>query len=544
MNIRPLFIALACGAAALCGCKSDHPAAPAAPAVQLKPIPDAEMIAIVHWLGKRQIEADTNSAGLMSIWNQPESVALQNQTLDKLSHAPWLLTLKNSGNRDASAELRSLLAEMVQSEVYLEIRQATNEPAQIAFAIRIDDAHAGAWQSNLASVVEAVSGLATVRGTETPGELALTKHHEPKHLELVRVNDWNIFGAAADTNDLLLRMAARIHAAGSPLAPDFSKCWLTVAADLGRLRDVTRYASNLPATLPRISFDAVGDGKKVWTYGALTFQHPLNAQLEPWNIPASLIDPHLISFTALRGFGAWLEASAAWKNFHAGAAPNQACFWSLQGLPMQTYFTVPSADASNAVSTLSDWVINNNALLANGSDLVEFQRSSTYNGLEWKGLPYLSPFLQSLDTTNGNYIFGGLLPHFPGEELPLATLKELLSQTNLVYHGWESTSVRCEQWIYIAQFMRFVSKHAQIPDKSVSMEWLKAVAPKLGTSVTQVALSAPDQLSFNRKSNIGLTAIELQFLADWLESPRFPVGLNSLLSKPQDEQTQPASMKN
>src|SRR5262249_12399576 len=41
----------------------------------------------IHWIGKKNIPADTNAAGLMKIWDLPESARLENQTLDKFALA-------------------------------------------------------------------------------------------------------------------------------------------------------------------------------------------------------------------------------------------------------------------------------------------------------------------------------------------------------------------------------------------------------------------------------------------------------------------------
>ena len=52
--------------------------------------------------------------------------------------------------------------------------------------------------------------------------------------------------------------------------------------------------------------------------------------------------------------------------------------------------------------------------------------------------------------------------------------------------------------------------------------WLTAIAPRLGATVTDITQTGPNQLSFTRQSGIGFTAIELNLLADWLESPQIP----------------------
>ena len=57
--------------------------------------------------------------------------------------------------------------------------------------------------------------------------------------------------------------------------------------------------------------------------------------------------------------------------------------------------------------------------------------------------------------------------------------------------------------------------------------WLKNLEPMLGDSTTLVTQTGPEQLGFTRNSTVGLTALELHLLADWLESPQFPRGLHT-----------------
>ena len=84
----------------------------------------------------------------------------------------------------------------------------------------------------------------------------------------------------------------------------------------------------------------------------------------------------------------------------------------------------------------------------------------------------------------------------------------------------------------MGQFARLVLHRAQLPTGEPGVLWLKAIAPKLGDNVTDITQTGPNQLSFTRKSTIGFTGIELNLLADWLESPQFPRGLYTFLAPP------------
>jgi hypothetical protein len=69
---------------------------------------------------------------------------------------------------------------------------------------------------------------------------------------------------------------------------------------------------------------------------------------------------------------------------------------------------------------------------------------------------------------------------------------------------------------------------------TAATKWLKNVEPLMGGSTTTVTRINPQQLAFTRQSTLGFTALELQLLADWLESPQFPHGLHTFLAPPDE----------
>jgi hypothetical protein len=69
------------------------------------------------------------------------------------------------------------------------------------------------------------------------------------------------------------------------------------------------------------------------------------------------------------------------------------------------------------------------------------------------------------------------------------------------------------------------------------------VEDKVGNSWTVFSKTGPSQLSFSRSSGIGLTALEMQLLADWLQSPTFPRGLNTFASPETPHKAFPGSKK-
>jgi hypothetical protein len=72
----------------------------------------------------------------------------------------------------------------------------------------------------------------------------------------------------------------------------------------------------------------------------------------------------------------------------------------------------------------------------------------------------------------------------------------------------------------------------QMSSSAAGTIWLKAVEQLLGESTTFVTRDGPQRLVLERNSTLGLNALELHLLADWLESPQFPRGLHTFLAPP------------
>jgi len=511
----------------LAGCR---PKQSAQNAPSLSPAP-RQTVAWAHWMGMKEISSGTDAASLMRIWNLPESQKLELQTLDKSSFAPWLLLHRNL-DTNAAALLRPLLDDVVSRESCLEIQCASNQPGELVFAIRLDDQRAALWQTNLARVLESLTGSQPVPALNNDS-WSLKKHHVPNLIELARAGKWTLLGAAEDHNNLLDEFRSQIQQGQPPSAAANTNDWLAADVDLSQVSAALALGWKLSADTPRVSLAVAGAGTNVLSQATADFPQPLALDLQPWNIPTNLIDEKLSSFTLIRGFRPWLASSPGWTNLQIGAPPDQICFWALPGMLMQSYFTAPSVEASNEVSRLTDWVLQNQ-FPTNG--LAKFGKSAAFNGLDWKGLPFMSPFLQSIAVGNQSYIYGGGMPNAVFQPLSIKVLQITLSQTNLLYHDSEITGPRIEQWLYMGQFARLVSHKAQLPFSSPAALWLKAISPQLGMSLTDISQTGSNQLTFSRESSIGFTGIELNLLADWLESPQFPVGLHTFPASPPKQQ--------
>jgi hypothetical protein len=503
--------------------------------------PTTGNVARIHWSGLKQLSTDTNAARLLTIWNMLESRRLERQTLDKLSQSPWRWLHRNV-DTNAAALLRPLLDDVVSNESCLFIRHGPGQPPQLAFVIRLDDQRAALWRFNLAQVLKSLTGITPEPASSGRYGWSLNKHHTPNVIELSRAGGWTIFGAADEHNGLFIELMARIQRSLPPMISRDAADWLE--ADLDPVRLVPALATLFPSspgktpinpqpsTLNHLYFSLTGNGSNVLTRGTADFSRPLALHLEPWNIPTNLIADPLTEFTLARGFKPWLESSATWTNLPVSPAPDQLCFWAMKQFPMQSYFTVPLPGADSQVSRLTDWLLQKEKIWFATNNMVRFEKSPRFNGLEWRGAPFMTLFLRSISAGNQDFIYGGGLTATVPGTLSLDSVQSTISRTNLVYHNWEQTGPRIDQWLYVTQFVRFVLRKDQLPSDSAGVLWLKAAESKLGDSVTDITQTGTDQLSLTRLSDTGFTALELNLLADWLESPQFPRSLYSLLTPP------------
>jgi hypothetical protein len=543
MRIRTVVLGfLAAAAGASCDGRPSEAALP----VSKAPAPAVQTIARLHWLGKTGLAAQTNAAGLMGLWNLPESAKLEAQTLDKLAralaHWPPTNPTPTLNPQPSTSLIRPLLEDLLCRESYLEVRQAGAQPCELALAIRLDPHRATLWETNLSAVIPAVTGAHPGSAQDHLRTWQLPLTHQALlatiHLSLTRAGDWTLLGLAADPNPLLDEFAARIQRDQAPFQPSATNGWLETEFNPRRLAAALALGWPLPEDLAQVSFSAGGDGATVLEHAQLNFAKPLSLKLEPWTLPAPLIAGQTAAFTAVRGIEPWLASLKAWNDLHIGSPPNQAYFWALQGLPVLTFFAAPNPDASNQVSRLSDLALRKCSPWFATNPLATFQKAKDFNGLQWKGVPYIYPFLKSIAVENNAFVFAGLFPP-PGatnssRPVPPGLIEHLENRENLVAYSWELTAPRVKDWILIGQTIRFVAQRAQLPTLSAALIWLTAVGPKLWPSVTEVTQTAPAQLSLKRRSSLGLTAVELHFLADWLESPEFPHGLYTLIAPPSD----------
>jgi hypothetical protein len=517
------------------GCQKSESRPPDAPPTVLSP----DTIASVHWLGKKRLGITAGAYYFKRIWQQPQSAKLERQTLIRLATTPgqWLRG-GTSLTGDAGTRLWLLLNDLVQQESYLEIRRPPDGNGEIVFAIQLNEAQTGQWLTNLPAVLEPLVGAGASASPADHG-WSLKTAGALNLIQLTRIGDWTLVGAGADKNPLLDEISARIRRDGVPFVSAGTNLWLEANLDPSRLASVFPLSAggegrgevvppsavhSLPSTLNHFNFSLSGDGGNVITRGRLAFSRPLPASLQPWQLPLDLLHQPLAGLTVARGLQPMLSDWPVWRDLQIGAPPDQLCLWSLAGSPYQIYLAAPLPDARRQVEALTGHLLQkvNPWLAANG--YINFDHASDSNGVTWGNLPDIKPFIKFAGDDARGWLFAGLLPdnRTDAGPPPAGLIEDILRRTNLVYYDWEVTGPRLQPCLQLAQTARLITRQPQMPRDCASLDWLGTLIPRLGTSATIINRTGPAELTFYRRSTVGLTALELHLLASWLESPRFP----------------------
>jgi hypothetical protein len=483
----------------------------------------------VHWLGLSQMSADTNAAQFMKIWHLPETVALANQTLDKLSRWPG-----GGVTNTVSQSLRPLLDDLVADEFYVEVFRPTNSQpstlnSQLLLALRLPSARAALWQTNLATVFTALTGQKPV-ASKTGWRLAATRYGQ---VELTRADAWTILALGPASNERMPSFIASLPPAPGHASPAGN--WLEADLDLPRLTDIRPvWLADLKLPVSGFKFQVAGEHGEILTRGTATLAQPWTAELPAWDIPTNTIHGPLSSFTALRGLDSLLAAWPAWTKTGLTPAPNQAVCWAQAGLPFNAFFAAPLPDGSNQLRQLGQRLVQagNPWLASHATGFFECPGNPAI--IRWRGALIASPFLQSIPVGRQTFVMGGLAPDAatgPGA-LPAEILQPLQNGTNLVFYQFEQTWQRLEDDLMTLQLLRVLFHQAQLAPAGPEVRWLKALEDQVGDTRTTVSRLDSHRLSLVRTSTLGLSALELHLLADWLESPAFPRGFHTFLAPP------------
>jgi hypothetical protein len=469
-------------------------------------------LARIHFLGTSQFSANTNSERLARIWTLPESLQLRAQTLEKLSRWPEkFLDGQSFSNRFAL--IRPLLDDVVQSESVLEWRGLPDGQSQLVLAIQLSDERARLWDTNLWQFLHA-SNIAS----------------PPDQVRMASEGKWFLLGIGSPKLPLFSNVLSRIRRDGRP-GPALKTNWLEADIDWPKLQPWLPL-SNSWLKLARTEIQLNNRDEYLRTTVRAFYPKAIGWKFEPWQVPTNLVRSPLISFSASQNLAALANDVPLFRRAQLNPLASQLYLWSRPDVPFQSLMAVLAKDAGKTLQRLGVlWPATFNADVK-AHFTGEIFWSTNQHEILWRGLPVIVPFLAAMKDKSGEFFVGGLFPEIPGTNPPPAELLgQIMGRTNLVYYQWEVTQNRLMQWRVLDQLRLIAVPLAGGPNSGpenvsfVSMpeqKWSAALAPLLGNTVTEITLTAPDQLLLVRKSHSGFTGFELMQLAKWLNRPDFP----------------------
>jgi len=452
-------------------------------------LPQPDLIAQIHFAGAPKISAAGNSAAFTNEFCSAEALALRKQTADKLSVwlAGWLQQNAGAAVPDGAAKLRPLLEDLPSAEWFLEARATANGKAEVAVAIRLDGDRALLWQANLKPFFGAAS--------------------------FKQAGGWLLFESGTGAGKLADGLAQKI-AAGDNAWLSLDINWPRLGAWFPKLKELG---------LPETQFAVTAPDGNLRINGKFFFPENLSLNLEPWRLPATALHPPFVSFTAVRGFAAWLQSQPWALPYKILPVPNQALVWALPQIPYQTFAAVPFADAADALAQAYarlQPVFDRQKTPENF--LMPLTLQATNGIISLIGAPFIAPYLKTIRDPAGQYLLAGAFPNPPRPKPLPADLLPRLAEKNLVFYHWEITADRLPQALNLSQLGLLLTAHRQLGGDSASLKWIHKIAPKLGNSVTEIFQTGPAEMTFTRQAPGVFTAVELLALGNWLEAPNFP----------------------
>jgi hypothetical protein len=508
-----MLAALAAGS----GCRKSESAEMASTSVS------SDVLAGYHFVGTASLASNSNASRLREVRALPETRKLEEQTLQKLAHAPKVFfgdKITTQQDERGAALLRPLLDDLIRSESFLQLRGPAIQQAEWMLMAQLPPDRLKAWSAALSELTRLWNlGSPTASSIEGFAASEVKRGAAPNLLRWLEAGQWFVLGVGQDNLPGVAAAARQIKATGRPI-PVMSTNWLETELNLPRLSAALELSSAIE--WPQAKLMIVGDGENLRSRMQMVFQEPVTGPLDPWQIPTNIIHEPLISFTAARGISPWLKNCATLDQLELTPAPNEVFFWAQGHVTFQSFVAFPLKDAAGKVERAARHApsLFNTDWRKRGLAQIEWQTNT--HELSWR-LPYAVPFLKSAASKGRELVVGGLFPPSPLTNPPPA---ELISQVNnqpkLICYDWEITQARLASWRVIFQLYALVSGKSQFSTNNAALPWFLAAEPKLGNTATEIAANSPSEWSLTRKSHIGFTGVELVALALWLESTNFP----------------------
>jgi len=517
--MRALFL-LSCLATVLCTVATPRPA-PAAAAPATAPSLRSEKVLLrSHFVGGAALKNRPEAARWATMAATNTAFAdLRAQTVQKLATTPFRALQPGlpAGAKDHADLLQPLFDDLLSAESWIEWRGTATTTEQLAVAVRLPDDRAKAWTAALSTLAKAWTGQAV---QTDPKGWQVRLRQSPNLMGFARVGEWIVLGLGQDQLKLWADFQTKLAAKTQPFPADPAS-WLDLRADWPLVQP--RLPLPLPFNAPEAGLTLTGEGQNLRVKGTLVPEKPLTWKPEAWQTPTNHIHDPLISFTAMRGVATLFNENSVLRSLGLGTAPSQLFLWGMDGVPFRTYAAAPYRDASSVVRRAAAGITNKY-----NPDLARLRLGSiglaqTNPVISWLGLPFIVPYLGAAKSPTGELLIAGLFANPPkGEPPPKELLRQFEGRTDLAYYDWEVTEPRLAQWRSLAQLFQISGHQPQLRTNMAAVRWLNSIQKGLGETITEISVAGPRELKLTRKAPMGLNAVELTYLATWLESTNFP----------------------
>jgi len=423
-------------------------------------------------------------------------------------------SLQLETNSSTASLVGALLRDVVRNESVGCFSTPASNVFNFVVALHLDAKGAQSWQGNLSRMlggggeeftVERFNGRRWNRGPTDS-------------FWIVPAGDWLVAGRGGDLLPAQTEYLQGVRQHGRPVAA-LTDNWLEADLDWGRLAVWLPEWSRVlkPA---QIHLSVKPDVDKLEWNARVVYEQAIRWESEGWRPPTELVRNPLDSFTAGQDVAAYLNLSPKYALLDGNPLTNQFYAWAMNQMPFQTYMAWPVADASNTLTGLST-----SAPAAFNPGLKRFNDSA----LVWQGAKrrlictgrrFVAPTLEAEQEKAGQYL---LVSFFPlgrhNEPAPEKLWEQIKGRTNLIYYDWELTGPRLAEWRLLGGIMglREWGRSAEELDaRTIDEDWLNGLGAPTGATATEITRPAPNELAMIRKGPIGLTALEMILLSDWL----------------------------
>lgn len=486
-----------------------------------------------HFAGTTEIFKANPEATLSQIADLKSSAVLANEVRNLINaHLPdWLALDPQKLSTDI---LAPLTASLPRFESAVNVSGDSLTGGDWVIAVALNPENEPVWKSGLLAVGRRlgfgepesfkISGLEGWKLPATSGS---------RSYAFVQNAEWLLVANGFADDTVAAKWAKSLQNSGRPI-PALKDNWLEISANLDAL--------HLHPKLPFAGAINYGEIALSWqeknlrTTGKLTLAGEHTPTNDDWRIPRGIVHDPLISFTAVRGLKSFIGDLAAFKGMPPDSIPDQFFNWTQGTVAFVDDFAMPVNDEDKVFTQLERSVpAAYNPAIMNVS-LGGWLSTTNHSRLLWRGLPIFVPFLGPTNDSGQGFLYGGLFPLNPKTNAPPAP-EELFSQfskrKNLFYYDWEIAPARLAAFNQLQPFVNLVIPEAKPSKSAFAGPWLNEIQDKLGNVITEITSTGPRELSLTRKSQIGMTGIELWLLTHWLDSETFPEFPYSKPKKPE-----------